>query len=66
MQLLRVDVTDVGADNRALLDRFGLFGPPALIFIDDAGLEQGRVLGFQSAGQFIESLDAVEGGIARL
>ena len=66
MRLLRVDVTDVDADSRALLDRFGLFGPPAMIFIDDAGREQGRVLGFQSAGQFVESLTSIERRVAGL
>ena len=60
MRLLRVDVTEVDGAGRALLDRFGLFGPPAMIFFDDAGIEQGRVLGFQSAGQFVESLAALE------
>ena len=64
MQLLRVDVTEIDAAGRDLLDRFGLFGPPAMIFIDATGRERGRVLGFQSASQFGESLVLIEQRVA--
>ncbi|MBZ9560323.1 MULTISPECIES: protein-disulfide reductase DsbD [unclassified Modicisalibacter] len=37
---IRADVTDTGPETRALLDRFGLFGPPGLLFFRD-----GRELG---------------------
>jgi thiol:disulfide interchange protein DsbD len=59
-RLLRVDVTADLPDDRALLARFGLFGPPGIIFFDSAGREvQGvRVIGYQSPEEFIESLDA--------
>ncbi|WP_284615981.1 protein-disulfide reductase DsbD [Aquabacterium humicola] len=56
--LLKVDVTGNTADDRALLRRFGLFGPPGTLFFDTAGREIGaaRVVGFQSASRFQRSL----------
>lgn len=56
--LLRADVTKNNADDRALLTRFGLFGPPGIIFFDRNGEELPvRVIGYQSADQFLASLD---------
>ena len=37
--LLQADVTQNGADDRALLKRFGLFGPPGTLFFDRDGKE---------------------------
>ena len=37
--LLKADVTANNADDRALLKRFSLFGPPGTIFFDAAGKE---------------------------
>jgi thiol:disulfide interchange protein DsbD len=56
--LLRADVTANNDDDRALLKRFHLFGPPGLIFFDAQGheLESARVVGFQDARRFGESL----------
>jgi thiol:disulfide interchange protein DsbD len=56
--LLQVDVTANNADDRALLKRFGLFGPPGIIFFAKDGQEiQGsRVIGFQNAERFLGSL----------
>ncbi|MFA6014271.1 MAG: protein-disulfide reductase DsbD [Gallionellaceae bacterium] len=56
--LLQADVTANNADDKTLLQRFQLFGPPAILFIDGQGKEQAdfRVIGFQNAGQFISSL----------
>lgn len=42
-RLIRVDVTRSDADQRALLDRYRLFGPPAILFIDRQGRERGEV-----------------------
>jgi thiol:disulfide interchange protein DsbD len=59
MLLLKADVTANTADDKALLRRFGVYGPPATIFFDPAGRELAyRVIGFQPAGQFATSLDA--------
>ncbi|MEP7057261.1 MAG: protein-disulfide reductase DsbD [Caldimonas sp.] len=56
--LLRADVTANNADDRALLRRFGLFGPPGIIFFDPRGKEVPyRVIGYESADKFLTSLD---------
>jgi thioredoxin:protein disulfide reductase len=59
--LLQADVTANNDDDKALLKRFGLFGPPGIIFFDGQGNEmQGRsVVGYQAADKFIASLDQV-------
>jgi thioredoxin:protein disulfide reductase len=56
--LLKADVTGNSAADKALLKRFGLFGPPGTIFFDAAGREvaQARVIGYQSAREFENSL----------
>ncbi|HEX7810742.1 MAG TPA: protein-disulfide reductase DsbD [Burkholderiales bacterium] len=61
MLLLQADVTANTSNDKALLARFGLFGPPGIIFFDREGkeLKDTRVIGFQSAGRFAEVLDAV-------
>ncbi len=58
--LLRADVTANNAEHQALLARFALFGPPGIIFFDKAGQQLPlRVIGYQSADRFIDSLDRV-------
>ncbi len=58
--LLRADVTANSADDRALLKRFALFGPPGIIFFDRQGKETGRrVIGFMDADAFIGRLNEV-------
>jgi thioredoxin:protein disulfide reductase len=58
--LLRADVTANSDDDRALLKRFHLFGPPGIILFDAQGheLETARVVGFQDAPRFATSLSA--------
>jgi len=57
--LLQADVTKNDADDKALLKRFNLFGPPGIIFFDGKGQEGHRVVGFQNADAFLQSLDKV-------
>ena len=56
--LLQVDVTANDADDKAMLKRFGLFGPPGIILFDRAGKEiaDSRVVGYQDARTFGTSL----------
>ncbi|MEV4781064.1 protein-disulfide reductase DsbD [Burkholderia sp. LMU1-1-1.1] len=56
--LLQVDVTANDADDKAMLKRFGLFGPPGIILFDGKGREipGSRVIGYQNASQFHGSL----------
>jgi thiol:disulfide interchange protein DsbD len=53
--LLQADVTSNNADDKALLKRFQLFGPPGIIFFKD-GKEVGRVVGFEDAKTFLASM----------
>lgn len=64
--LVQADVTANNADDQALLKRFGLFGPPGIIFFDGSGNERTgmRVIGAQSADQFLRSLDKALGPAA--
>ena len=57
--LLKADVTANSPDDKALLARFGLFGPPGIVFFTSGGKEvQGlRVVGFQEATTFLLTLD---------
>ena len=60
--LLQVDVTANDADDKAMLKRFGLFGPPGIIFFDRGGREiaDSRVIGYQNATKFLNSLKKLE------
>jgi thiol:disulfide interchange protein DsbD len=60
-KLLKADVTANSADDKALLARFGLFGPPGILFFDQSGkeLKSVRVVGFQDAAVFLKVLDQV-------
>ena len=59
MQLLQADVTANSSEDKALLKRFSLFGPPGIIFFDRQGREIPglRVVGYQSADVFLGSLN---------
>ncbi len=59
--LLQADVTANSEADKALLNRFGLYGPPGILFFDAQGKEQGdfRVVGYQDSNQFLETLKAV-------
>ncbi|WP_394778096.1 protein-disulfide reductase DsbD [Undibacterium sp.] len=63
MLLLQVDVTANNADDKALLKRFNLFGPPGIIFFNKKGeeIQGGRVIGYQNPDKFSGSLGRVEG-----
>ena len=59
--LLQADVTANNESDKALLKRFGLYGPPGILFFDGLGKEQSdyRVIGYQDAAQFVKTLQAV-------
>ncbi len=56
--LLQADVTANTRDDQELLRRFGLFGPPGIIFFDARGKEIDgvRVIGFKNAENFLALL----------
>jgi thioredoxin:protein disulfide reductase len=57
--LLQADVTANTESDQALLRRFGLFGPPGIVFFDREGREAGghRVVGFQTSDRFLSGLE---------
>jgi thiol:disulfide interchange protein DsbD len=58
MILLQIDVTANNEDDKAVLKRFTLFGPPAILFFNSDGQEltEKRVIGFQNAEEFARSM----------
>lgn len=61
MLLLQADVTRMNDEDRALLKRFNLFGPPGIIFFGRDGQVRpdARVVGFMKAADFSKVLDRV-------
>ena len=59
--LLQIDVTANSDEDKVLLKRFELFGPPAILFFDAQGREQNghRMIGYQDARQFLQLLKNV-------
>ena len=59
MVMLQADVTQNVDEHKTLLKKFGLFGPPGIVFFDRQGNEINdlRVVGFQSAEKFAAILD---------
>lgn len=58
--LLKADVTANDADDRELMNHFGIFGPPAILFFAPGGeeLRGYRLLGFVPAQRFAEHVRA--------
>ena len=56
--LLQVDVTANDAEDKAMLKRFKLFGPPGIILFGPDGQEipDSRVIGYQNPEKFLNSL----------
>ncbi|OIO78544.1 MAG: thiol:disulfide interchange protein [Gallionellaceae bacterium CG1_02_56_997] len=56
--LLQADVTRNSAEDKELLKKFGLYGPPGILFFDVQGKELAdfRVVGYQDAEKFLNSL----------
>jgi len=57
-QLVKVDVTKNTEDDKALMKKFNLFGPPALIFYKDGKEELSkRIIGYKNPKEFMENLN---------
>jgi len=56
--LLQIDLTDNTKVQQAMLDKLGLFGPPAILFFNRNGEEvsQQRVLGEMNKNQFLDHI----------
>ena len=59
--LLKADVTKNNVDDKALLSRFGLIGPPATLFFgpDQQERKAFRIVGYKNASEFIAHLQTV-------
>jgi thioredoxin:protein disulfide reductase len=58
MLLVQADVTDNNPADKALLQRFKLFGPPGIVFFaPGSSTELRRVVGYQAAPEFTQVLD---------
>jgi len=56
--LLQIDLTANNEDDKAFLQRYALFGPPAILFFNREGKELSdyRVIGYQNPDQFLAGL----------
>ncbi len=61
VRLLQADVTANTAQDKALLKRFSLFGPPGMVFFDakDSSKPRQVVVGYQNPTDFLAVLDGV-------
>jgi len=59
--LIRVDVTDNTPQEQAIDKRYGIFGPPDIIFIDEKGkvLKSKTIVGFMEADKFIKHIKEI-------
>lgn len=62
--VLQADVTAVNDDDQTLMRRFGIIGPPTIVFFTADGVEQTgrRVVGFKPAAEFAAHVSAVFAG----
>ncbi len=65
--LLQVDVTANTENDKALLKRFGLYGPPGIAFFNNRGQEMStlKTIGFQNADRFSATLSKRDSCIAK-
>ena len=60
MILLQADVTENNENDKALLKRFNLFGPPGIIFFDASGNEiKPKVIGYKNTADFTAILNNI-------
>lgn len=59
--LLQADVTENDELDKALLKKFSLYGPPAILFFNKQGIEEKshRLVGFMETEDFLEHVDEV-------
>jgi thiol:disulfide interchange protein DsbD len=65
--LLQVDVTENSDADKALLKRFGLYGPPGIAFFNSHGQEMTslKTIGYQNAERFTDTLSKRDSCIIR-
>ncbi|RXJ98261.1 thiol:disulfide interchange protein [Arcobacter sp. CECT 8986] len=57
--LLKADVTKNNSDDKELQKRFGIFGPPGIIFWDENGNEvkKAKIIGYKNPKEFLEIVE---------
>ena len=62
-RLLRADVTKNSAQDAELLEHFGLFGPPGIVFFDQGRQEvhKARLIGYENSEHFLKRLQNLQG-----
>jgi len=60
--LLKVDVTDFNENDKKIMNRFNIFGPPAIVFFNSNGEElQGKqIFGFMNAENFLKHIKDIK------
>ena len=61
VKILKADLTDMKEEAQALMKKFGLFGPPAILFFDEQGQEikAARLIGEQESAALLDYLNKV-------
>ena len=59
--LIRADVTDNGKNEKALSQKYGVFGPPAILFFDENSniLKSKTIIGFVEPDEFLAHLSTI-------
>ncbi|MBU0720644.1 protein-disulfide reductase DsbD [bacterium] len=59
--LIKADVTDNGENEKALSKKYGVFGPPAILFIDETGevMQAKTIIGFIPPDEFLTHLNKI-------
>lgn len=57
--LLQADVTNNTDEDKALMQKFNIFGPPGIVFFDENGREEShlKVVGYKNAESFLQTLN---------
>jgi len=66
LNLIKLDITKTNDDNSKFLKDYKLFGPPAILFFNNDGLEirQSRIVGFIDAENFIKIYENINTSIS--
>ncbi|HEX5710798.1 MAG TPA: protein-disulfide reductase, partial [Sulfuricurvum sp.] len=60
--LIQVDVTANDEASKAISKKYGIFGPPAILFFDEQGqnIESATIIGFKEPKDFLNHLESVK------
>jgi thiol:disulfide interchange protein DsbD len=60
--LLKVDVTDFNENDKKIMNRFNIFGPPAIVFFNSNSeeLQRKQIFGFMNAEDFLKHIKDIK------